>query len=78
MDALKYCVNGDGNPVCPPSKVICRACMDKITHTLEDMIKKLKEKENPMDVKRYTEMDGIEVRRSLMERVVPIKRAEEG
>ena len=45
MKALKYCYNGDGNPVCPPSKVICRACMDKIRRTLEDMIKKLKEEE---------------------------------
>ena len=39
MKALKFCANGDGNPVCPPSKVICRECMDKITATLENMIK---------------------------------------
>ena len=41
MKALKYCANGDGNPVCPPSKVICRQCMDKITRDLKKMINNL-------------------------------------
>jgi len=41
MEALKSCANGDGNPVCPPSKVICRKCMDKISSTLEGIISNL-------------------------------------
>jgi hypothetical protein len=28
------CVNGCGEPVCPPSKVICRKCQDRITNIL--------------------------------------------
>jgi len=43
--ALKYCANGDGNRVCPPSKVICRECMDKISNTLTEIVSKLSEKE---------------------------------
>lgn len=35
---MKLCVNGDGRPVCPPSKVICKECMDAITAKLEAMI----------------------------------------
>jgi hypothetical protein len=31
------CVNGDGNPICPPSRVICRACLDRIGDTLRQM-----------------------------------------
>ena len=46
MKALKYCVNGDGNPVYPPSKVICKKCMDSITLKLEQMIKDLEPKAN--------------------------------
>ena len=38
MEALLKCANGDGNPVCPPSKVICRQCMDKIISNLEEYI----------------------------------------
>lgn len=34
---LEKCANGDGNPVCPPSKVICRACIDRITANLQAM-----------------------------------------
>ena len=42
---LKFCVNGDGNLVCPPSKVICRECMNKISHTFSEMIKEMEIKE---------------------------------
>jgi hypothetical protein len=46
MKALSHCANGDGNPVCPPSKVICRACLDKITSNLEDMLGDLRRQKN--------------------------------
>jgi hypothetical protein len=39
MKALKYCYNGDGNLVCPPSKVLCKQCSDEITKTMEQMVK---------------------------------------
>ena len=39
---LKYCANGDGNPVCPPSKVICRKCLDKISSTLQEMVDEMR------------------------------------
>ena len=42
MKALKYCANGDGNPVCPPSKVVCRQCMNKVAKTLEKMVNDLR------------------------------------
>lgn len=29
------CANGCEAPVCPPSRVICRGCMDRITANLE-------------------------------------------
>lgn len=35
MQQLEKCANGDGNPVCPPSKVICKVCIDRITKRLE-------------------------------------------
>lgn len=35
------CANGCDSPVCPPSKVICRACLDRITKTLAAMLAKL-------------------------------------
>ena len=38
---LDLCANGCGVPPCPPSLVICRACTDKITKTLEDMIARM-------------------------------------
>jgi len=40
---FKFCVNKDGNPVCPPSKVLCKSCLDKISRDLEAMIKDLKD-----------------------------------
>jgi len=41
--SLEYCANGDGNKVCPPSKVICHECMDKISNTLTKLIGRLEE-----------------------------------
>ena len=39
---LKFCVNGDGKPVCPPSKVLCRDCLNDIPRKLEQMINNMK------------------------------------
>ena len=39
------CANGDGNPICPPSKVICRKCLDKITATLHGMLERAQKRE---------------------------------
>jgi hypothetical protein len=33
---MKQCANGCNAPVHPPSKVICKSCMDKITRRLEE------------------------------------------
>ena len=44
MKTLKFCYHGDGNPVCPPSKVLCRKCLDGISDTLAGMIKKMEPK----------------------------------
>jgi hypothetical protein len=38
MKALVLCVNGDGRPVCPPSKVVCRECLDKIGGNLRRLL----------------------------------------
>lgn len=32
------CVNGCKKPVHPPSKVICKDCIDKITRNLKEMV----------------------------------------
>lgn len=37
---LDRCANGCDAPVCPPSLVICKACIDKITKTFEDLIER--------------------------------------
>lgn len=34
----RTCANGDGRPICPPSRVICRECMDQISRNLRAMI----------------------------------------
>ena len=48
------CVNGCGKPICPPSKVICRDCMDRISRTLEDMLARAEARERaaqkPLDL----------------------------
>ena len=36
MKPLKNCANGCDVPPSPPSKVICRECIDKITAKLEE------------------------------------------
>jgi len=41
--ALKFCINGDGKPVCPPSKVLCRECLNNVRRDLEQMINDMKE-----------------------------------
>ncbi len=35
------CVNGCDKPIHPPSKVICKDCIDKITDTMQRMIKEM-------------------------------------
>lgn len=40
----RECVNGDGRPISPPSKVICRECQEEITRSLEAMIARLEER----------------------------------
>jgi len=42
MKALRRCANSCEASPSPPSKVICRACMDKITATLEASQEKLR------------------------------------
>lgn len=37
-DPLARCANGCDAPVSPPSKVICRACIDRITAKLERLV----------------------------------------
>ena len=41
--SLEYCANGDGNKVCPPSKVICRKCLNKISLELEKIAMELRQ-----------------------------------
>ena len=42
---LAECANGCGVPPCPPSLVICRACMDAITLELEEMERRMAERD---------------------------------
>ena len=44
--ALDFCANGDGNPVCPPSKVICKECLGRISKELDKMVKDFPKDEN--------------------------------
>jgi len=39
------CVNGCDAPICPPSKVVCRACLDRMTATLEATLKRMEERD---------------------------------
>jgi hypothetical protein len=34
----RLCVNGDGRPICPPSKVICRECLTQIGANLRRLL----------------------------------------
>ena len=40
MRPLKACANGDGRPVQPPSKVICKECMDEIGVKLRALLER--------------------------------------
>ena len=42
---ITKCVNGDGRPIAPPSKVICKECMDKITKRMQDIIDQLQDRD---------------------------------
>ena len=41
---MKMCYNGCNKPICPPSKVICKDCMDKISKFMEAEIARLEGK----------------------------------
>ena len=47
MKPLKRCANGCDAPVCPPSRVICRSCMDRITANLEEIGKRMEAAATP-------------------------------
>lgn len=47
------CVNGDDRPVRPPSKVLCRECMDKISDKMQEILNHL---ETRKLVEHYKEM----------------------
>ena len=42
MKALKDCYNGDGRPVCPPSRVLCSECLTRVGEDLKKMIEDIK------------------------------------
>lgn len=58
MKALLFCANGDGNPVCPPSKVICRKCMDKISSNLKNIITDMKRETFGDEAKYFSDDTG--------------------
>ena len=37
MKPLPACVNGDQRPICPPSKVLCRECLEALSKKMESM-----------------------------------------
>ena len=39
--ATGKCSNGDGRPIHPPSKVLCRECMDMIEEKLKALLAKM-------------------------------------
>jgi len=39
------CANGCDAPISPPSKVICRGCMDRISQNMRDILASMKEQE---------------------------------
>jgi hypothetical protein len=51
MKPLKFCANGDGNSVCPPSLVIYKECLNKISTNLATMIKNMENKKNETPAK---------------------------
>jgi hypothetical protein len=44
MKPLASCANGDGQPVQPPSKVLCRACFEALGEKLKGLIEHLNTK----------------------------------
>jgi hypothetical protein len=46
--ALEKCSNGCDAPVHPPSKVICKACIDKITRTLDELAAQMEARERSL------------------------------
>jgi len=45
---MKYCVNNDGKPVHPPSKVLCKECLEALGKKmmgLKELFKPAKESE---------------------------------
>jgi len=54
------CENGCDAPICPPSKVICRGCMDRITANLEAMLKRSAEAEEERRQERIDELRAID------------------
>ena len=45
--AAGTCCNDDGRPVCPPSKVLCRECMDTIGEKLRALLAKMENRPVP-------------------------------
>ena len=39
------CVNGCDAPICPPSKVLCKACQNDISTKLADILKRMEKKD---------------------------------
>jgi len=40
--AVQFVPKGDGRPVCYPSKVICKECLDQVGNTMKQMLGDLK------------------------------------
>jgi hypothetical protein len=36
MKPLKCCCNGDGRPVCAPSKVLCKECLEALDKKINE------------------------------------------
>ena len=49
MKPLKFCVHGDGNPVCPPSKVLCREHLEGISDKFQSMVDTMENKKKEGD-----------------------------
>ncbi len=43
MKPLKECCNGCGEPPCPPSKVLCKDCLDGLDDKMHSLVKPSKE-----------------------------------
>lgn len=47
MKPLKHCVNGCATPPAPPSKILCQACLDKLTVKLHKILSDFTERRSP-------------------------------